>query len=597
MTSQELLNKLNSDYLWLHEAYEWNFWYSYMWDKTKDEDFVTTKTALEEFKTSKSEYQWVCDALEHETDDELRIRLWYRKQFFELYAIPEQVRWLRDEIIALEKKIESNRATRETGYKDPKTGEFVKMSIGVMRSKMMTEDDEVMRKVYFDGAYDTITDDVDDLIELVAKRNEYARALWYKHFYDFKTQIEERMDCEEIWKLFVELREGAQRAFDYVRELEKTEKPWLRKPWNAAYMLSGDFIKQDDPYFQMEDAIERRGRSMMNLWVNYAGCEMQLDLLERDGKYQNGFCHMPTPTHYAWWLKIPTRVNFTCDNKPWVIGEWSDLSITLFHEWGHAAHFANMNMKDVILNTEYPPASTARAETQSMFMDTMNSSIERSTRYANYPFALFEEKTRKLRPLAPKRLMSICAIVDFERRLYTSDELTKDIVIEFAKQISDRYFDYSESLLFALLPVHIYSWESSCSYHGYGLAELWLHQLRAYFYNKYGYIVDNPKVGEEMTKRRNVWSSISFNECLKWLTGEWVSTKAYLANINRTVEEVLEVAKERIAKLETIPQTTNPIDIWAKISIVDGNDIICDNSISFEDMCEKFKMRIETKKE
>lgn len=566
-----------------------------MGDKTKDDDFVTTKTVLEEFKTSKSEYQLVCDVLEHETDDELRIRLWYRKQFFELYAIPEHVRWLRDEIIALEKKIESNRATRETGYTDPKTGEFVKMSMGIMRSKMMTENDEVVRKAYFDGIHKTIADDVEDLIVLVAKRNEYARALGYKHFYDFKTQIEEKMNCEDIWTLFSELREWAQRAFDYIRELEQAEKTGLRKPWNAAYMLSGDYIKQDDPYFQIEDALERRGRSMMNLWVNYAGCEMQLDLLERDGKYQNGFCHMPTPTHYEWWIRIPTKVNFTCDNKPGVIGEWSDLSHTLFHEWGHAAHFANMNMQDVILNTEYPPASTARAETQSMFMDTMNSSIERSTRYAYYPFALFEEKTRKLRPLAPKRLMSICAIVDFERRLYTAEYLTKEIVVWFAKEISDLYLDYTEPFLFALLPVHIYSWESSCSYHGYGLAELGLNQVRAYFYNKYGYIVDNPNVGEEMTKWRKVWSSLSFNECLQWLTGEWISTKAYLNNINRTVEQVLETAKERIAKLENIPKNSNLIDIGAKIAIVDGKDLICDNSVSFEDMCSKFRERVGNK--
>lgn len=596
MTSLELLNELNAEYLKLHEEYEQNYRDSYMGDKAKDGDFLVTKTNLEEFKASKSKYQSVLEALDRETDKVLKTRLWYRKQFFELYAIPDEVKWLRDEIIALEKKIESNRATRETGYIDPITGGFVKMSTGIMWSNTMTEDDEEMRKVYFDGMHATITDDVEDLIILVAKRNEYARALGHKHFYDFKSQIEEKMDCEDIWKLFSELRDGAQWAFDYIRELEKT-MPGLRKPWNATYMLSGDFIKQDDPYFQIEDALERRGRSMMNLWVNYSGCEMQLDLLERDGKLQNGFCHMPSPTHYREWMRIHAKVNFTCNNKPGVVGEWLDLSVTLFHEGGHAAHFANMSMQDIVLNTEFPPASTAWAETQSMFMDTMNSSIERKARYANYPFSLFEQKTRKLWPLAAKELMSICAIVDFEKRLYTAELLTKEIVVWLAKEISDRYFDSEEPFLFALWPVHIYSRSDSCSYHGYGLAELGLHQVRKYFYDKYWYIVDNPKVGEEMTKWRNVWSSVSFNECLKWLTGEWVSTKAYLDNINRTVEEVLETAKERIAKLETIPVTNNPIDIWAKISIVDAKESVCDNSVSFEDMCEKFKKRIESKKE
>jgi len=46
---------------------------------------------------------------------------------------------------------------------------------------------------------------------------------------------------------------------------------------------------------------------------------MKLDLLEREGKYQNGFCHMPVPTHYKDGSQIPTKVNFTCDNKPGVI--------------------------------------------------------------------------------------------------------------------------------------------------------------------------------------------------------------------------------------------------------------------------------------
>ena len=40
--------------------------------------------------------------------------------------------------------------------------------------------------------------------------------------------------------------------------------------------------------------------------------------------------------------------------------------------------------------------------------------------------------------------MSICAIVEFERKLYTAENLSKELIIQFAEQISDRYFDYSE---------------------------------------------------------------------------------------------------------------------------------------------------------
>ena len=291
-----------------------------------------------------------------------------------------------------------------------------------------------------------------------------------------------------------------------------------------------------------------------------------------------------------------TTVNFTCDNKPWVVGEGVDLYNTLFHEWGHAAHFANMDMQDVILNTEYPPASTAWAETQSMFMDTMLSSIERRTRYAKFPFHLFEERVRKLWPIASKWLMSICAIIEFERRIYTTEVLTKELVIQFATEISDKHFDFSEPFLFVMWPVHLYSWENACSYHGYGLAELGLAQAREYFYDKYGYIVDNLNVGEEMTRYWRVWSSIGFAECIQWLTGKPIAAESYLKSINRTVDQVLQDSRDRIAKLETIPFNEGSIDIGAVIKIVDGKEQICDSSVSFEDMCEKFKIWIQTKK-
>ena len=42
---------------------------------------------------------------------------------------------------------------------------------------MMTEDDESMREVLYDGACATLADDVEDLISLVNMRNDYARKL------------------------------------------------------------------------------------------------------------------------------------------------------------------------------------------------------------------------------------------------------------------------------------------------------------------------------------------------------------------------------------------------------------------------------------
>lgn len=90
--------------------------------------------------------------------------------------------------------------------------------------------------------------------------------------------------------------------------------------------------------------------------------------------------------------------------------------------------------------------------------------------------------------------MGIAAMVAFERLVYLEENLTAEKVKQFAATISAEYFDYTEPFHFVLLPVHLYSWESACAYHGYGLASLAVAQWRKYWYEKDGYIVDNPHI-------------------------------------------------------------------------------------------------------
>lgn len=80
---------------------------------------------------------------------------------------------------------------------------------------------------------------------------------------------------------------------------------------------------------------------------------------------------MPRPVFYENGSRVPGAVGFTCTALPGQVGDGINAGNTLFHEGGHAAHFANMDMPDVLYNTEYPPTSTAWAETQSQFMDAM----------------------------------------------------------------------------------------------------------------------------------------------------------------------------------------------------------------------------------
>lgn len=130
---------------------------------------------------------------------------------------------------------------------------------------------------------------------------------------------------------------------------------------------------------------------------------MTLDLLDRKGKYSNGFCHWPQPA----WVKPggiwqPSRTNFTSLADPTAVGSGKTALTTLMHEAGHAAHFANIEMPSPLFSQERAPTSVAYgnaslytcglqshthkrfplAENQSMFLDSLVEDAAWRVRYA-----------------------------------------------------------------------------------------------------------------------------------------------------------------------------------------------------------------------
>ncbi len=593
----QFLEQLNAEYLELHQQYEEYFWISYMGDHSIDDEYQNAQTELEQFKTNKDYAEQIDTYLENmEESSELKLRLEQRKYFFSLNATPEHIKTLKEKVNAYENQVQSDMANWDTGYLDPKTGERISATNSKMRLIFATDPDETVRKAAWEGFQKTATDFVPQLIQLVKRRNEIARAMGYENFYEFKAQTEERMSSNEIYKLFDDTYNQLKHKFEDITELEK-DQPGLRKPWNFWYLMAGDFTKEEDQYFPLGEVIKPWAETFTALGINYQGAKMKLDLLERKGKYNNGFCHQPRPTYYdSNGQKITGTTNFTCTAIPGQLGSGSLTGNTLFHEGGHAAHFANMAQKDVILNTEYAPMGVAWAETQSMFCDTIFSSIERKTRYAKnaewnyYPFELFERKVKKLHKIASRSILSIAAIVKFEQELYTANEedLTPEWVIGLAKFLSLKYFNYSQSDLWILTVPHIYCWTSSAYYHGYGMAEMALYQFREYFHEKYGYIVDNAEVGKLLTKWRNYWSSLGFKELIQKLINQDFSAQPYIDGLLKSEDEVIETAKQRIEKLKTIPKFSWEIDLNAEIELRDGKTLIASSTEGFDAMCKKF---------
>src|SRR5690606_23691095 len=154
-------------------------------------------------------------------------------------------------------------------------------------------------------------------------------------------------------------------ALASLEALKRARGPDATGPWNLRYFMTGDISNELDPYFPFAQSFERWGRSFSALGIRYRGAELVLDLVDRKGKYENGFCHGPVPAWRRDGVFRPARVQFTANAIPGMTGSGKRAAETLFHEGGHAAHFANVDMPAPCFSQEFAPTSVAHAETQS----------------------------------------------------------------------------------------------------------------------------------------------------------------------------------------------------------------------------------------
>ncbi len=593
----KLLTFLNKEYARLHTAYEELFWLFYMGDHKKEKQMNKALKARDAFRADQDHANQVKERLKTaKGKDKTRLQAW--ELFFSKYQIPPELMPLRDKIAQLESKILKKKASRKEGYLDPKTKKFIKASENEMGMMIRTHSDEKVRKACFYKLEEYALDCLDEYVSLVGLSNEYARKLGFTDFYDYTAKNGDGISKQELFSLFDTIYDKTKYAFKDIRKMEK-KMPGLRKPWNFGYLLTGDFTKEEDPYFQFDQALVYWGRSFAALGIDYREGSLKLDLLNRPKKWNNGFCHWPKAVQYIKGKRISGTSNFTCNVVAGQVGSGILGMDTLFHEGGHAAHLLNSEQTEICLNHEFPPSCTAWDETQSMFLDAVFSSIEWKMRYAQdkdgnqYPFSLFSRKLKKLHQLRPLGMMSVMFVSNFEKEVYECPNLTVNKVKQIAKKMFQKYFDRSEDSLYALCVPHIYCWENACSYHSYGLAELALCQWRSYFYNKYGYIVDNPKVGKEMTKVWKLGAAKTFQEFVVLATKKKLSSQSYINNVTLGMDKTLRLAKKRIKRMGSVPRHNKPIQLNAEIQIVDGKKEICSNKKSFAEMAEKYKEWLE----
>lgn len=601
-------NALNRDYLAVHQAKEDLFWQNYMaiGGTHVSADFAAAEQAYKRFISSSTrprEIRRHITALERapqspERDDTLHgLGGWAR--FFACNVIEDaEAQRLMDDIIAEENNLYARRKTLTLTHINDQ-GQSAPATLGELLTNQANNPDESARQ----SSHQALLSLEQWLLHngfptLVRLRNRFARQMGYRNYFDYKVNKTEQMSPEQLFGVLdrfeQETRDSNQRS---LRRLEQEKGEAALEPWNIRFQTAGDVTRQMDPYLPFAESLGRWVNSFKRLNISFNGARMQLDLLVRRGKYENGFMHGPVPPFLQQGTWVPARINFTSLAKPDQVGSGIGGINTLFHEGGHAAHFANIRQNAPCFSQEFPPTSMAYAETQSMFCDSLLDDADWLKRYALNgngeppPDELIHASIAARQPMRSFNERHILLVPYFEWALYqwADDELTPEAITRLARDTEQRILGIEGSPRPTMAIPHLLSQESACSYQGYLLALMAVEQTRRFFIKRDGYLADNAAIGPSLAV--HYWrpgNSVSHDDTLKSLTGEGFNPVYLASACNQTVEEAWREAQEKMAHARARPQAAADFDLNASISVIDGEQILASNEHGDEQMCRDF---------
>lgn len=606
MTATNYLNQLNHKYLATHKTKEDFFWDTYMGISDDLDGSTLAQTQWTEFLSSAEQIKAIeaqlstIDQIQDPQEKESTLtglNGWLAT--FKSHAIESQdSQALKADLIKFEGELFEKKQNHVMTYVN-EAGQETEGSLPVLGSAVRSNSSEQVRRSAHQallGLEQWLL--VNGFIELIKKRNKFAQSLGFKTFFDYSVVKTEQMTTEQLFAILDDFeartRDSHQKS---LTNLAAQKGQSALEGHNFTYSFAGDVMNDLDPYVPFSKSLRRWVESFGRLNIEYSQATLKLDLLDRKGKYPNGFCHGPIPSFYDQDTWVPAQVNFTSNAKPDQVGSGYDGINTLFHEGGHAAHFANVKMNAPCFSQEFAPTSMAYAETQSMFCDSLLNDADWLKQYAindegqPVPDELIKAMIDSKQPFRAYQERSILVVPYFERALYemAEEDLTPEKITELARRSEKSILglDCSPRPLMAI--PHLLSDEASCAYQGYLLAHMAVYQTRAYFTDKFGYLTDNPEIGPLLAE--HYWykgNSVNHNGTIESLTGEGFNAKYLADECNLTPDQAWAIEEKKIKQLAS-RERAQVADLNAKISIVDGATELANNEESNEKMCDDFE--------
>ena len=487
------------------------------------------------------------------------------------------------------------------------SGRTEEASPAALRSNLASNPDEASRKSSHEalsGLERWVLEN--GFLEIVAKRNELARELGYRDFFDYRLRTNSGMSPEQLFAIFDEFERNTRNThFASMDRLVSEYGDEVLQPHNLPFRVRGGAALKADAYFPFSKALERWAESFRRLGVSYRGARIEIDLLDRPGKFTTGFCASPVASYHddtnGW---VPADVRFTSTARPQQAGAGLRGINVLFHEAGHAAHFSNVALNSPCFSHGFAPTTPAYLEAQAKFFEALPGDpcwIRRYARNADgepMPDEMIRERVESNRAFLAYNERRDLVPTYFEQALYAMDdaERTTESVLDLERSLTQRMLGVLSNTVYVLGMPHPLYHDMAVYYHGYLLAKMAASQTRAYLTRTLGYIVDNPEVGPLLVK--HCWSagnSLTLDQTLRNMTGEGL-TSAYLADeCNRSPQEAWALAQKAIERTDRAlaAQAEAGGDLDASISIVHGAQCIATNEESLPAMYATFEAWIE----
>lgn len=606
--AKKYFDALNSEYMAVHEAKEDLFWRTYMGTSEDHDGFAKAETDYKVFVSNAERITAIKGFIEQvekaEKDGEQTSLLaglngWLR--FFQCNVIEtREAQELMAELIQKESELFAKRKDCTLYYIDA-DGKKMEASTLVLRSNLVAEANEEVRESSLQGFLDLERWVVENgYIDLVKLRNKFARSLGYQNFFDYSVQKNESMTPKQLFDVLDDFEKRTKAScVQSLKDLTKSKGDRASKAHNLRFSMSGDIEQKIDEFLPFSKSLSRWVDSFKRLGITFMEADLSLDLLDRKGKFENGFMHGPIPCFYDNGMWQAAKINFTSNANPQKVGSGYDGLATLFHEGGHAAHCANVTLNAPCFSQEFAPTSMAYAETQSMFCDSLLKDADWLKKYAInakgniIPDELIKELIEAKQPFFSFDERSILLVPYFEYAVYSMDEkdLTADKLIALARETEQRILGVECSPRPLLAIPHLLSQESACSYQGYLLANMAVYQTRAWFIKQFDHLTDNSKIGPLLAKHYwNPGNSITHNQTLINLTVEGFSAKYLADRCNLSVSDAWKEAKALIEKSKNDQQEdVSSKTLNATIRIVHGDQVITDNLKSDDQMVAAFE--------